>query len=116
MPDFHCDFDDRRRYRVIAYVQRKSGRERVAEIITFGTMAARAAIRDVGRVLDVPLSDVDRLAKLVPQQIGITLEKALENRELREVYDNEPWAKAVIDNARRLEGICRQASTHAAAV
>ena len=116
MPDIDIDFDDRRRDRVIEYVQEKYGRDRVAQIITFGTMAARAAIRDVGRVLDVPLSDVDRLAKLVPPQIGITLEKALENRELREVYDNEPWAKTVIDNARRLEGICRNASTHAAGV
>jgi DNA polymerase-3 subunit alpha len=116
MPDIDIDFDDRRRDRVIEYVQEKYGRDRVAQIITFGTMAARAAIRDVGRVLDVPLSDVDRLAKLVPPQIGITLEKALESRELREVYDNEPWAKTVIDNARRLEGIARNASTHAAGV
>jgi len=117
MPDIDCDFDDRRRDRVIAYVQQKYGSERVAQIITFGTMAARAAIRDVGRVLDVPLSDVDRLAKLVPQSIGITLEAALkQSKELREVYDNEPWAKQVIDNAKRLEGICRNASTHAAGV
>jgi DNA polymerase-3 subunit alpha len=116
MPDIDIDFDDRRRDRVIEYVQEKYGRDRVAQIITFGTMAARAAIRDVGRVLDVPLADVDRLAKLVPAQIGITLERALENRELREVYDSEPWAKTVIDNARRLEGICRNASTHAAGV
>ncbi|MGH7749186.1 MAG: DNA polymerase III subunit alpha, partial [Candidatus Dormibacteria bacterium] len=116
MPDIDIDFDDRRRDRVIEYVQEKYGRDRVAQIITFGTMATRAAIRDVGRVLDVPLGDVDRLAKLVPPQIGITLEKALENRELREVYDNEPWAKTIIDNARRLEGICRNASTHAAGV
>jgi len=116
MPDIDIDFDDRRRDRVIEYVQEKYGRDRVAQIITFGTMAARVAIRDVGRVLDVPLGDVDRLAKLVPMQIGITLEKALESRELREVYDGEPWAKTVIDNARRLEGICRNASTHAAGV
>ncbi|MEA2672633.1 MAG: polymerase subunit alpha, partial [Chloroflexota bacterium] len=116
MPDIDIDFDDRRRDRVIEYVQEKYGRDRVAQIITFGTMAARAAIRDVGRVLDVPLADVDRLAKLVPAQIGITLERALENRELREVYDNEPWARSIIDNARRLEGICRNASTHAAGV
>jgi DNA polymerase III subunit alpha len=116
MPDIDIDFDDRRRDRVIEYVQEKYGRDRVAQIITFGTMAARAAIRDVGRVLDVPLADVDRLAKLVPAQIGITLERALENRELREVYDGEPWARSIIDNARRLEGICRNASTHAAGV
>jgi DNA polymerase-3 subunit alpha len=117
MPDIDCDFDDRRRDRVIGYVQQKYGSERVAQIITFGTMAARAAIRDVGRVLDVPLSEVDRVAKLVPQQVGITLESALQqSRELREVYENEPWARQVIDNARRLEGICRNASTHAAGV
>jgi DNA polymerase-3 subunit alpha len=117
MPDIDCDFDDRRRDKVISYVQGKYGTDRVAQIITFGTMAARAAIRDVGRVLDVPLGEVDRLAKLVPQQVGITLESALQHsRELRDVYDNEPWAKQVIDNARRLEGICRNASTHAAGV
>ena len=115
MPDIDIDFDDRRRDRVLQYVQEKYGADRVAQIITFGTMAARAAIRDVGRVLDVPLPDVDRLAKLVPQTIGITLERALsESRELREVYDREEWARKVIDNAQRLEGICRNASTHAA--
>src|SRR4029077_20540630 len=81
MPDIDIDFDDRRRDRVIQYVQEKYGRERVAQIITFGTMAARAAIRDVGRVLDVPLADVDRLAKLVPQQVGISLEDASRSRE-----------------------------------
>ncbi|HEV3124137.1 MAG TPA: DNA polymerase III subunit alpha [Candidatus Dormibacteraeota bacterium] len=117
MPDIDIDFDDRRRDRVIEYVQEKYGRDRVAQIITFGTMAARAAIRDVGRVLDVPLADVDRLAKLVPQTVGITLEGALKNsRELRAVYESEEWAKQLIDNARRLEGICRNASTHAAGV
>ena len=116
MPDIDIDFDDRRRDRVIQYVQEKYGRERVAQIITFGTMAARAAIRDVGRVLDVPLSDVDRLAKLVPPQIGITLEDAVKSRELRSVYESEAWARQVIDIARRLEGIARNASTHAAGV
>ena len=116
MPDIDIDFDDRRRDRVLNYVQEKYGRDRVAQIITFGTMAARAAIRDVGRVLDVPLPDVDRLAKLVPPTVGITLDRALESRELREVYESEEWARRVIDNARRLEGICRNASTHAAGV
>jgi len=117
MPDIDIDFDDGRRDRVLQYVQEKYGQDRVAQIITFGTMAARAAIRDVGRVLDVPLPDVDRLAKLVPQSIGITLERALtESRELRELYDGEEWARKVIDNAQRLEGICRNASTHAAGV
>jgi DNA polymerase-3 subunit alpha len=117
MPDIDIDFDDRRRDRVLQYVTQKYGQDRVAQIITFGTMAARAAIRDVGRVLDVPLPDVDRLAKLVPASIGITLERALaESRELKDLYDTESWAKSVIDNARRLEGISRNASTHAAGV
>ncbi|MEA2637935.1 MAG: polymerase subunit alpha, partial [Chloroflexota bacterium] len=117
MPDIDIDFDDRGRDRVLAYVQEKYGRDRVAQIITFGTMAARAAIRDVGRVLNVPLPDVDRLAKLVPQVVNITLEQALkDSRELRELYDHEDWVRRIIDNARRLEGICRNASTHAAGV
>ena len=117
MPDVDIDFDDKRRDRVITYAQEKYGNDRVAQIITFGTMAARAAIRDVGRVLDVPLADVDRLAKLIPVTIGITLERALEeSRELHAVYETEEWAKRVIDIARRLEGICRNASTHAAGV
>ncbi|HWF57091.1 MAG TPA: DNA polymerase III subunit alpha [Candidatus Dormibacteraeota bacterium] len=117
MPDIDIDFDDRRRDRVLQYVQGKYGEDRVAQIITFGTMAARAAIRDVGRALSVPLPDVDRLAKLVPMSVKITLDKALdESRELRALYDSEGWARQVIDNARRLEGICRNASTHAAGV
>jgi DNA polymerase-3 subunit alpha len=117
MPDIDIDFDDRGRDRVLAYVQEKYGRDRVAQIITFGTMAARAAIRDVGRVLNVPLPDVDRLAKLVPQVVNITLDRALsESRELKDLYEHEDWARHIIDNARRLEGICRNASTHAAAV
>ncbi|MFN2568084.1 MAG: DNA polymerase III subunit alpha, partial [Candidatus Dormibacteria bacterium] len=117
MPDIDIDFDDRRRDRVLAYAQEKYGRDRVAQIITFGTMAARASIRDVGRVLDVPLPDVDRLAKLVPPGTGVTLARALrENRELRQIYDEQEWARTLIDNAQRLEGICRNASTHAAGV
>ncbi len=117
MPDIDIDFDDRRRDRVLQYVQGKYGEDRVAQIITFGTMAARAAIRDVGRALNVPLPDVDRLAKLVPLSVKITLDKALdESRELRALYESEGWARQVIDNARRLEGICRNASTHAAGV
>ncbi|MGH7685278.1 MAG: DNA polymerase III subunit alpha [Candidatus Dormibacteria bacterium] len=117
MPDIDIDFDDQRRDRVLRYVQDKYGHDRVAQIITFGTMAARAAIRDVGRVLNVSLPDVDRLAKLVPPVVNITLERALaESRELRELYKSEEWATRVIDNARRLEGIARNASTHAAGV
>lgn len=117
LPDIDIDFDDRRRDRVLTYAQEKYGQDRVAQIITFGTMAARAAIRDVGRVLDVPLPDVDRLAKLVPMAPGMTLERGMgESKELREVYESEEWAKRVIDIAKRLEGICRNASTHAAGV
>ncbi len=117
MPDIDIDFDVTGRGRVIDYVTRKYGSDRVAQIITFGTMAARAAIRDVGRVQGVPLPDVDRLAKLVPASIGITLDRALaEARDLRELYDSEPWARSVIDIAKRLEGISRNASTHAAGV
>jgi DNA polymerase-3 subunit alpha len=117
MPDIDIDFDDRRRDRVLQYVQTKYGEDHVAQIITFGTMAARAAIRDVGRVLNVPLPDVDRLAKLVPLSVKITLDRALaDSRELRGLYESEGWARQVIDNARRLEGICRNASTHAAGV
>jgi DNA polymerase-3 subunit alpha len=117
MPDIDIDFDDRGRDRVLTYVQEKYGRDRVAQIITFGTMAARAAIRDVGRVLNVPLPDVDRLAKLVPQVVNITLERALkESHELNALYESEDWAARIIDNAKRLEGICRNASTHAAGV
>ena len=116
MPDIDIDFDDRGRDRVLAYVQEKYGRDRVAQIITFGTMAARAAIRDVGRVLNVPFADVDRLAKLVPQVVNITLDRRA-HREPRaqDLYEHEDWAQHIIDNARRLEGICRNASTHAAA-
>ena len=117
MPDIDIDFDDRRRDRVLQYLQGKYGEDHVAQIITFGTMAARAAIRDVGRALNVPLPDVDRLAKLVPMSVKITLDKALaDSRELRGLYESEGWARQVIDNARRLEGICRNASTHAAGV
>jgi DNA polymerase-3 subunit alpha len=117
MPDIDIDFDDRRRDRVLQYVTGKYGQDRVAQIITFGTMAARAAIRDVGRVLEVPLPDVDRLAKLVPATVGITLDRALnEVRDLHDLYESEPWARSVIDIARRLEGISRNASTHAAGV
>ncbi|MHB8554948.1 MAG: DNA polymerase III subunit alpha [Candidatus Dormibacteria bacterium] len=117
MPDIDIDFDVQGRGRVIDYVTRKYGADRVAQIVTYGTMAARAAIRDVGRVLSVPLPDVDRLAKLVPTRPGITLASALENsKELRSIYDEEPWAKRLLDTAQRLEGISRNAGTHAAGV
>ncbi|MHB8393357.1 MAG: DNA polymerase III subunit alpha, partial [Candidatus Dormibacteria bacterium] len=117
MPDIDIDFDVQGRGRVIEYVTAKYGSDRVAQIVTYGTMAARAAIRDVGRVLSVPLPDVDRLAKLVPARPGTTLAGALQNsKELREVYESEGWAKRLLDTAQRLEGIARNAGTHAAGV
>jgi len=117
MPDIDVDFEDGRRDEVIAYVTRKYGSDHVAQIITFGTMLARAAIRDVGRVLGQTYGDVDRIAKAVPNQLGIRLDEALEiSPQLRELYDGDPSVKRTIDFARQLEGVARNASTHAAGV
>ena len=117
MPDIDVDFEDARRDEVIAYVSRKYGSDHVAQIITFGTMLARAAIRDVGRVLGHSYGEVDRIAKAIPSQLGIKLEEALESAPpLREQYDADPGVKRVIDFARQLEGVARNASTHAAGV
>ncbi|MGC1185629.1 MAG: DNA polymerase III subunit alpha [Candidatus Dormiibacterota bacterium] len=117
MPDIDIDFDVAGRARVIDYVNRRYGTDRVAQIVTYGTMAARAAVRDVGRVQNVPLPDVDQLAKLIPTRPGVTLDAALqESRELRAAYDGQPWAQRLIDTARRLEGISRNAGTHAGGV
>ncbi len=116
MPDMDIDFDYQRRHEVIEYVQRRYGEDHVAQIITFGTMAARAAIRDVGRALNWPYADVDRLAKLVPQELGITLERALQSEELGAVYRSDPKAKELLDFAQKLEGAPRHASVHAAGV
>ena len=116
MPDMDIDFDYRRRHEVIEYVQRRYGQDHVAQIITFGTMAARAAIRDVGRVLEWPYADVDRLAKLVPPELGITLDKAIESPELHAAYASDDSARRLLDFARRLEGLPRHASVHAAGV
>src|SRR6185503_12757250 len=117
MPDIDVDFQDDRRDEVIAYVARKYGQDHVAQIITFGTMLARAAIRDVGRVLGHSYGEVDRVAKAVPNQLGIRLDEALETApQLREQYDGEPGVKRIIDFARQLEGVARNASTHAAGV
>jgi DNA polymerase-3 subunit alpha len=117
MPDIDVDFQDDRRDEVIAYVSRKYGTDHVAQIITFGTMLARAAIRDVGRVLGHTYGDVDRIAKAVPNQLGIKLEEALEiSPTLREQYDTDDGVKRVIDFAKQLEGVARNASTHAAGV
>ena len=117
MPDIDVDFEDDRRDEVIAYVASKYGQDRVAQIITFGTMLARAAIRDVGRVLGHSYGEVDRIAKAVPNQLGIRLDEALETSpQLREQYDADPAVKRVIGFAQQLEGVARNASTHAAGV
>lgn len=115
MPDIDIDFADEKRQEIIRYVTEKYGSDKVCQIITFGTMAARGAIRDVGRVLNIPYSDVDRLAKLVP--FGSSISEALESSiELKEIYEREEWAKNIIDFAKILEGMPRHASTHAAGV
>ena len=117
LPDIDIDFCYRRRQEVIDYVYQKYGQDRVSQIITFGTMAARAVIRDVGRALDVPYSDVDRIAKLIPMQLGITIEGALsQNQELTDAYNTDNNVKSIIDNAILFEGMPRHSSTHAAGV
>jgi DNA polymerase III subunit alpha len=117
MPDIDIDFCMNRRGEVIDYVTRKYGRDQVAQIITFGTMAAKAAIKDVGRAMDIPYTEVDRIAKLVPAQLNITLDKALEESPgLQAAYENEPQIRALLDTARKLEGLVRNAGVHAAGV
>lgn len=117
MPDFDIDFCYVRRQEVIDYVTEKYGQDRVAQVITFGTLAARACIRDVARALDVPYADADRIAKLVPTALGITIQKALDTApELRRAYETEATTREVIDTAMRFEGMPRHASTHAAGV
>ena len=116
MPDFDIDFCYDRRDEAINYVREKYGHERTAQIITFGTLAARAAVRDVGRALGMSYAEVDEAAKLIPQEIGITLDEALKNKELREMYNDNPDIRKLIDTARALEGMPRHASTHAAGV
>lgn len=119
-PDFDLDFADDRRDEVIAYVTQKYGADKVAQIITFGTMEARGSVRDVGRALGMPYSGPDRIAKLIPhgaQGFTMTIEKALEQSpELSNAYKNEPEIKRLLDLARKLEGVTRHASTHAAGV
>ena len=117
LPDVDMDFQDDRREEVINYVVTKYGRDHVAQIITFGTLGARASIRDVGRALAMPYADVDRVARLVPFRLHITLQQALEeNPELREIYDADEDIKRLVDTAIRLEGVARHSSTHAAGV
>ncbi|MFY9216741.1 MAG: DNA polymerase III subunit alpha, partial [Tepidanaerobacteraceae bacterium] len=117
MPDIDVDFCYERRQDVIDYVVRKYGQDRVAQIVTFGTMAARAAIRDVGRVMGYPYGEVDRIAKMVPAELGITIENALTlNPELKKLYEENERIRRLIDIAKDLEGFPRHASTHAAGV
>src|SRR5437879_2405283 len=110
------DFCQEGRDKVIAYVRSKYGEDSVAQIGTFGTMAARAAVRDVGRVLNIPLARVDQIAKMIPQTLGITLDEALVNSDLRVEYDRDTQIRELIDIARKLEGTNRNAGTHAAGV
>ncbi len=116
MPDIDIDFCTNRRGEVIQYVTEKYGREQVAQIITFGTLAAKAAIKDVGRVLDMSFAEVDRISKLVPRQLNIKLEKAIEDADLKELAARESKVKEVLDVSMRLEGVCRNAGMHAAGV
>ncbi len=117
MPDFDVDFCYERRQEVIDYVCRKYGEDHVSQIITFGTMSARMVIRDVGRVLDVPYAEADKLAKMIPNELKITISKALEqNRELKELYETDEKVENLINIAMGLEGLPRQASTHACGV
>ena len=117
MPDIDMDFGDTRRGEVVDYVRRKYGDDHVAQIVTFGTMAARGVIRDVGRVMGIPYAEVDQIAKQVPNTLHITLDDALRlSKSLSDLYDSDEQVKKLIDTARALEGMPRHASTHAAGV
>src|SRR5205085_12623614 len=117
LPDIDIDFCERRRGEVIDYVTQKYGREKVAQIITFGTMKAKAVVRDVGRVLEMPYADVDKVAKQIPAALDMTLDKALEeSQKLRDLERTEPCAKELRSVAKRHEGMTRHASVHAAGV
>jgi len=117
MPDIDVDFCMNRRGEVIDYVTRKYGREQVAQIITFNTMAAKASIKDCGRAMDMPYGDVDRIAKLVPATVGMTIDKALEDvPDLRKAYENDKQVRELIDTAKKLEGLVRGSGVHASAV
>ncbi len=117
MPDIDVDFCFERRQEVIDYVTRKYGKDRVVQIVTFGTLAARGVIRDVGRVLDMPYAQVDSIAKMIPTELNITIDKALAmNHELKELYESDDEVHYLIDMSRRLEGLPRHTSMHAAGV
>ncbi len=117
MPDIDIDFADDRRSEVIDYVVQKYGTDHVAQIVTFGTLAAKASVRDVGRAMGMPLNEVDKVAKLIPVGPGITIDKSLDQvPELRALYENETPLRELIDTAKKVEGIARHSSTHAAGV
>jgi len=119
MPDIDLDFRDDLRYKMLEYCAHRYGEDKVAAIITFGKLKARAAVRDVGRVLDIPLNEVDRIAKMIPNIPGnpVTIEQALEQQEpLRNEYEAKPYMRELIDTARQMEGVVRNAGTHAAGV
>ncbi len=116
MPDFDIDFCYNRREEVIDYVKRRYGDDKVAQIVTFGTLAARAAVRDVGRALGMPYSRVDTVAKLIPREMNVTIASALESKELKQLYDSDNDVRRLLDVSKSLEGMPRHASTHAAGV
>src|SRR5712675_179608 len=117
LPDIDIDFCMNRRGEVINYVTQKYGRANVAQIITFGTMAAKAAIKDVGRAMDIPYADVDRIAKMIPAQLNITLDRAIEDSpQLREAYEKDAQIRELLDTAKKLEGMVRNSGVHAAGV
>ena len=117
MPDFDVDFCYERRQEVIDYVNEKYGRDHVAQIVTFGTMAARQAVRDVGRVMGISYQDTDKVAKLIPTELKMTIKRALEvSPDLKQLYENDPQVRELIDTSLKVEGMPRHASTHAAGV
>ena len=117
MPDIDVDFEYAERYRAIEYVQQKYGHDSVTQIVTFGTMAARGVIKSVGKALDFPYAETDRLAKMVPQELNITIDKALQmNPEFKGIYDSDARVHEMIDMAKRLEGLPNHTSVHAAGV
>ena len=117
MPDIDVDFEPEGRQAMIEYVSRKYGADCVVQIVTFGTLAARGVIRDVGRVMDLPYAFVDSIAKMVPQELNITLDKALAaNGEFRKLYQEDEQVQELVDMSKRLEGLPRHTSMHAAGV
>ena len=117
MPDIDTDFCIERRGEVFQYLAERYGHDRVAQIITFGTMKAKLAVKDVGRVFDMPYKEVERVAKQIPDDLGMTIEKALkENPDLKAMYDNEPPVRRLIDSAMKIEGMPRHHGLHAAAL